>query len=277
MPKKGTTVSGTELVLIILESLASKGEVRVRELARELNIAPSTALRFLRTLVQTGFAAADDESRTYRPGMQFLKLGVQVQAQFTFTRLARPVLESLFERVHETVNLGVLSDDLSDVIHVDKIATDRVVRIDTALGRTAPSYCTALGKAMLAFRPAAQVDAYLDRADLVPHTQSTLVDPAELIQNLTQVRAQGYAIDREEYSEHLECVAAPVFDDRGFAIAGISVSRLAIRDAGDLTELAAELVRAAQELSSSSGLLGAPGTTEVDRASRVAAGTRKRV
>lgn len=255
MPKKGTAVSGTELVLVILELLATRGEVRVRELARELNMAPSTALRFLRTLEQNRFAALDEESRAYRPGMRFLQLGVQVQGRFNFTQIARPVLERLYDRVHETVNLGILSDNLRDVIHIDKIVTDRVVRIDTALGRTAPSHCTALGKAMLAFRPEAEVAEVLQRTELVPYTKNTIVDAQEIMEELSRVRERGYSEDREEYSEYLECVAAPVFDETGTAFAGISTSRLAVQDDRDLGELAAEVVRAARELSASPSLL----------------------
>lgn len=248
MPKKGTPATGTENVLKIIELLASRGKVRVRELARELNIAPSTALRFLRTLVLSGFAAIEEETRLYRPGLHFLQVAIQLQEQFTLTRVARPILEDLFSRVHETVNLGVLSDDLKDVIHVDKIVTDRVVRIDTSIGRTAPSYCTALGKVMLAFRPAAEVDGYLRQVDLIPHTPNTLVDPAELVRHLADVREQGYAVDLEEYAEHLECVAAPVLDDRGVAVAGISISRLAVPGERDFVSVAAEVVRAARAL-----------------------------
>ncbi|HLW58577.1 MAG TPA: IclR family transcriptional regulator [bacterium] len=249
MPKKRAQATGSENVLKIIEILASRGKVRVRELARELNIAPSTAMRFLRTLVQSGFAAVDEETRLYRPGLHFLQVAIQLQEQFTLTRVARPVLENLFSRVHETVNLGVLSDDLRDVIHVDKIVTDRVVRIDTSIGRTAPSYCTALGKAMLAFRPTVEVGVYIKQADLIPHTPNTLVDPTELVRHLGDVRRKGYAVDLEEYSEHLECVAAPVLNDRGVAVAGISISRLVVPGERNLDAVAAEVVRAARALS----------------------------
>lgn len=250
MPKKGTSASGTELVLTILEILAGRGEVRVRELARELNMAPSTALRFLRTLVQGGFAVFDEEGKLYRPGLRFLQLGAKVQERFTLARIARPVLEGLFERARETVNLGILSADLREVIHVDKIVTDRVVRIDTGVGRTAPSYCTALGKVMLSFLPLAQVTAYLEQTELMPQTPSTLVSSSALLADLATSRARGYAVDQEEYAEHLECVAAPVFDHRGQVLAGVSISRLAVPGKEPVSQLAPEVVRSAQALSS---------------------------
>ncbi len=250
MPKKGTSASGTELVLIILEILAGRGEVGVRELARELNMAPSTALRFLRTLVHSGFAVFDEKDKLYRPGLRFLQLGAKVQERFTLSRIARPVLEDLFARAQETVNLGILSSDLREVIHMDKIVTDRVVRIDTGVGRTAPAYCTALGKAMLSFQPLEQVAAYLAQAELVPRTPNTLVSPEALLADLERCRARGYAIDQEEYAEHLECVAAPVFGYRGQVVAGISISRLAVPGKEPVSELAPEVVRSGQELSS---------------------------
>lgn len=218
-------------------------------------MAPSTALRLLRTLTESRFALHDAETRTYRPGMRLLQLGVLVQGRFNFTQIARPVLERLFDRVQETVNLGILSDDLSDVIHIDKIVTDRVVRIDTALGRTAPSHCTALGKAMLAFRPSLEVVELLERTNLVAYTRNTIVDAHRVMDELAQVRARGYAEDREEYSEYLECVAAPVFDATGEAFAGISTSRISIAGDSDLSHLAAEVVQAARELSAAPSLL----------------------
>jgi DNA-binding IclR family transcriptional regulator len=83
---------------------------------------------------------------------------------------------------------------------------------------------TALGKTILANRPRSEVDAILDRHGLPEMTESTITDRGQLYEHLAAVRERGYAYDDEERVEGMRCVAAPVVDSDGRAIAAVSVS-----------------------------------------------------
>ena len=230
MVKKMNSESSTILILHTLEIMVNKETTGVRELSRELGISPSTALRYLQDLVNNDFLEHDKLQSSYKPGLRLLQLSAQINRGFSLPEIARPFLEKLFATVNESVNLGILTKDMRDVVHVDKLTTDRVIRIDTSVGKTAPAYCTALGKAMWAFSPLGDVIEALNQTELAPITAATKTNVSDILQDLKQIKKQGYAVDAEEYAEHLQCIAAPILNSDGRAIAALSVSALAFPD-----------------------------------------------
>ena len=241
MPKKLTTLSNTEVSLKIIGILASRGKIGVRELARELNIAPSTSLRFLRTFAECGFASLDDKSKMYHPGIQLIKIAAQIGQDITLSQLARIELEKLFSQTHETVNLGILDENMQYVLHVDKIMADGVIKIDTPLGEEAPSYCTALGKAIIAFKPKEIIERAIDQFHFTKYTPNTITDSSTLYHELSEVKRNGYAIDNEEFTKYLTCIAAPIFH-KNEVVASISLSTLSLLNK-DIVKEYAELIQ----------------------------------
>lgn len=249
MPKKGTSDSSAEITMKLLTLLAERESVGVRESARELSVSPSTALRLLKTLTERDYAFYSESTKTYSIGTSFVQLAARVYQGFSLARIARPALEELFGTVNETVNLGILTKDLTRVIHIDKVVTNRVVRIDTGIGHEAPSYCTGLGKAMLAFKPLTDVRNMLDVVELVPKTANTITSAESIIEILHRVRSQGYAEDREEFAEHLECIAAPILNRNNEVVAALSISRLSIDHLGFDNATCEQLISAARRVS----------------------------
>jgi DNA-binding IclR family transcriptional regulator len=92
------------------------------------------------------------------------------------------------------------------------------------MGAAAPAYCTGLGKAVLAFLEDGELNAYLDNVTLVAMTPKTITAPKKLKADLTRVRKRGYAVDDEELSLGLRCVAAPIFDYTGRPNYALSLS-----------------------------------------------------
>jgi IclR family KDG regulon transcriptional repressor len=250
MPKKGNSESSTMLILNTLEIIVNKEKTGVRELSRELGVSPSTALRYLQDLVNSDFLEHDKSNASYHPGLRLLQLSAQVNRGFSLPQIARPVLEKLFASINESVNLGILTNDLREVMHMDKFATDRMIRIDTSVGKKAPAYCTALGKAMWAFNPLEDVIKALKNSDLVTFTATTKTDIPDILIELEQIKKQGYAVDREEYSEHLECIAAPIFNNKGKVVAALSVSVLVMQKKDFNSDLIPIILDAAQKISS---------------------------
>ena len=105
------------------------------------------------------------------------------------------------------------------VWYIDKIASPLPLKVDHPIGSLAPLHCTALGKAFLAFG-----DARRRRRTLERFTANTIVDAAALEAEIAATRQRGYAIDDEEFSAGIRCVAAPVYDGDGRMVAAVGVS-----------------------------------------------------
>lgn len=229
MPARGKQyffISSLEKGMRILELLAEKQAITISEAARHMETNRAGVHRFLATLRELGYVEKDDEDR-YRLTFRVVELGMKVVNRHEILRVVRPYLLELSAAFNETVNLGRFNG--SDILHLDKIDSREILRMDSEIGSRAPAYCTGLGKSVLAFLPEKELDNYLKATRLKPHGPNTIVSRRQLRKELEQIRLQGYAVDNEELSSGLRCIAAPVFDHTGRADYAVSVSGPATR------------------------------------------------
>ena len=251
-------VKAVEKALTILEALGKEpDELRLADLSRRLAIEKSTLHRLLGTLEGQGFVRRDPVSRRYSLGIKMLELGTAVTVRSALGRAAGPVLDRLAIRCQQTVNLAVLDGD--EILYVAKRESPEPLRLTVEVGRRLPAHCTALGKALLAFRPAPEVRRLFSRRRrLRQFTPNSITDPRDLVRHLEEVRRAGIAVDREELVRGLRCVAVPVLDFTGYAVAAISISAAAVTLGEDrVTELRPLLEEATAEISKALG--GPPG------------------
>jgi len=137
-------------------------------------------------------------------------------------RQAQPFLEELAEQTHETVNLAIL--DGKHVLYIDKIESPETIKVDLNIGKRLPSYCTGLGKAMLAQMSEKKVKQLFKEETLTAYTPNTITSIEDLLAELSKIKRQGYSIDNEEYVKGLVCIAAPVKDYRGETVAAMSIA-----------------------------------------------------
>lgn len=202
----------------------SEGGASLHELASRSGLAKASAFRIVRTLESVGLVERDGSADNYRLGVRCLELGQAYLEQTDLRREALPVLERLRDRFDETVHLGVLDDDLR-VVYLEKLETTQAVGIMMSrIGRTAPSYCTGLGKALLAWHEGDPAAVLAERGQLRNFTRNTIHRPAELRRELARIREQGYSLDLEEHEEGVRCVAAPVVGPGGGVVAAISLA-----------------------------------------------------
>jgi IclR family KDG regulon transcriptional repressor len=162
-----------------------------------------------------------------------------------------PYLHKLAECFHETVNFVVRDDD--NVVYVEKIESPHSMRICTKIGQKLPMYCTAVGKAILAYSDEQDVQQVLDRAKYTKYTENTLTDKQAILNQLEEIRKVGFALDREELEYGLICVAVPILDFRSRPIGGISVSGPVTRmSEQQQTKIARTLISYSRELYDSS-------------------------
>ena len=224
--KKYFHINSVEKGIRVLELLAEKGELSVTKVAQDLGLNRTGSHRFLATLRELGYVEKNQSGR-YQLTFRVLEMGMKMANRVEIRREARPYMQELSLDYRETVNLGFR--DGMDILHLSKIDSLEILRMDSPLGSRAPAYCTALGKACLAFLPQTELAALIDGVELKPHGPNTITSKKKLLQALEKVRGRGYAVDNQELAHGLRCVAAPVFDHTNRPRYSISVAGPAMR------------------------------------------------
>ena len=205
----------------ILELLAgSRTPLTLVGLHSASKLPKSTLVRLLSALAEQQFIVRVDDRPAYRLGHKVLDLGMAYVASLDVSETARPYLTQLAADTGHTSNLGVL--DGPQVLHVAVETATRPLRFESRAGERAQTYCTGLGKMLLAGLPESELAAHLP-ARLTKLTPNTLTSRAALSAALAEIRTRGYASDDNEHSVGLRCLAVPVTID-GEVIAALSVS-----------------------------------------------------
>jgi DNA-binding IclR family transcriptional regulator len=218
------------------------GGGRLSDLAREVGMPKSTALRILATMRRVGVVRYDAAAGTYQVGarlLEYAKAPLNLEADMVreFYRVAGP----LHAEFDETIQLAVLS--APDVTFIARIDTTRAVRLVTQVGRRLPAHATAVGKVILAFSEADEVDSLIS-AGLPSLTPNTITDPEAFRRELGQARRNGYATESEESSANLSCLSAPVFGSDGVVRAGMTMCVPVSKISPDRVAVLSEAVRA---------------------------------
>ncbi|MBA4355687.1 MAG: IclR family transcriptional regulator [Novosphingobium sp.] len=206
----------------VLEAvIADGGRKSVSELARETGIPVATAHRQITTLVAEGYLCVAGRGR-HVAGPRLLGLLHRLDEKQVVANVAAPMLHKLAVQVRSVVQLGTFENDMVTY----RIKTGRGASgLFTRVGMQMEAYCSGMGKVLLAHLPASEREAYLAGGPFVALTKHTIVDPHFLRAELDTVRAQGYAIDNQEISVGLRCVAVPLRKTDNQVLAAISVSQ----------------------------------------------------
>jgi len=247
LERDSAVIRSVDRAVAILDLLAVEGWRTGAEVARELGVHRSTALRLLATLDRHGLVERDPRTAKYRLGRRVAQLASSVRGEVDLRQVARPVCEALARELGETVTLDVL--DAGEVVPIEQASGSTSVMSVNWLGTRSPVHCTASGKVILAFAPPALRSAVLGRP-LERRTERTITDPAELDAQLREARDAGFARTFEELEVGLNAVAAPVRTAGGEVIAALDVSGPAHRmTASGHSAVVARTREAAEDLS----------------------------
>jgi len=202
----------------ILELLVENEKLSIGELNDMTTYGKSTVHRLVGTLKQLNYVDQDIIDGKYFMTIKIFEMGNRVANRIPIKNIAQPYLEELYEKCKETVNLGIL--DNNEVIYLNKIVTEEPLRINLDVGRRIPVYCSALGKAILAFNE----ETDISKLKFQKFTGKTIESVENLKNELENIRKFGYSYDDEEYIEGLVCIARPILDNNGNAIAAISIA-----------------------------------------------------
>ncbi len=204
----------------VLEALAEVEDAGLTELARRVDVSSPTLFRILATLVGSGYVHKAADSR-YRLTLKSWELGARVVGRLAIRNVALPRMEQLVQEINESPHLAVLQG--SGVVIVEKAECHQPVRVDTFVGQRAPAFCSATGKAILAYETATRLDAILEDST-ERFTERTLYQRADIERELASVRLLGYAVNRGEWRQGVSAVAVPLRDRDGQVAASLSLT-----------------------------------------------------
>jgi DNA-binding IclR family transcriptional regulator len=226
--------SMVERMTLILDAFPGRSaRLTLEEVARLTHLPRSTAHRILDQLLKLDWL--EHSSFGYSLGSRALHLGGVADDNSELRAAASTHLHALMLRTGLTVHLAVL--DEGRVHYLDKIGARFATSVPSRVGGYAPAHCTALGRAMLAWLPAEEVDERVG-SDLRAMTGNTVADLQALHHELNRVRSRhGLAIERSECFDDIACVAAAIHAPEG-PIGAISL----VGDSGTPLERVAPIV-----------------------------------
>jgi DNA-binding IclR family transcriptional regulator len=222
MSKSTTSIQVIDRSALLLDSIAaSEDPVSLKILAADTGLHPSTAFRILGALIGIGLVERDSAGH-YLLGRKLVQLAGRVKRGVDIRKEALDVMQSLRDRLGETVNLTVREGD--EVIYIERVTPQRMMRVEQVIGSRAPLHVTAVGKLMLGELGDTFLDAYAARTGLPAYTVHTLNSIEALREEVQAASRNGYALDNEEAEEGVGCIGALIRDASGAVIGGLSVS-----------------------------------------------------
>lgn len=217
-------MSSSARILSIIETVVAHQETGLSfaEIVARTGMPKASVHRLLRELGECGYLTFSPEAKKYKGSLKLASLGAGVMAAFDLRDHVHPQMIRMQQETKAICNMAVKHGDLG--IYVDKVESqDFGIKLFSEVGKTFPLHCTALGKVLLAYSPSAEADRILAQP-LQPFTPQTITDPIKLKIELDAVRRQGFAIDQEEITRGIVCVASPVRGHNGELIGAISVT-----------------------------------------------------
>jgi IclR family pca regulon transcriptional regulator len=226
-PKQASWSQSLERGLAILSAFGSdRSTIGVSELSRDLGLSRSTTHRYIATLTALGYLQQDTDSKRYRLGPRVLDLGFAAIDAMDIRDLSVPHLQELCDATGFTVNLAIL--DGADVVYIERCRTShagqRAIDLNLHVGSRLPAYCTAMGKALLAFVPDERLAEILDGVDLVARGPNTITDRRTLAADLARVRELDVAVNNEELAYGLRSIASPIRSRAGDVVAAVNLA-----------------------------------------------------
>lgn len=206
----------------LLDAIAQyENPTSLKILSADTGLHPSTAFRILGALMEAGFVEKSAAGH-YMLGKKLVRLAGKVKRSVGLREQARDIMEALRDAIGETVNLTVREGD--EVIYIERVISNRMMRVEQVIGSRAPLHVTAVGKLMLAELGDHFMHAYANRTGLKPYTPHTISTEKDLLNVVHQLKGEGFAYDNEEAEEGVGCIGVLIYDSSKNVVAGLSIS-----------------------------------------------------
>jgi IclR family transcriptional regulator, acetate operon repressor len=236
-------IQSLERAIMVLRVLAEGDGLSLTEVARIAGLPSSTTYRMLSTLQQQGMAEFEEANQLWFIGVETFRIGSAFLRRRKLAERGRVIIQALMLETGETANIALAEPE--GVVFVTQAETHAPIRAFFRPGTRGPYHASGIGKAVLAFMGERQRMAILARIDFERFTERTIVDVSALRDDLADARGKGFAVDDEERNLGMRCIAAPVFNELGEPIGGVSISGPSVRVDNALIARASSLVVAA--------------------------------
>jgi IclR family acetate operon transcriptional repressor len=249
---KAGSIQALDRGLALLRVVAEADGLTLTDLAQRTGIAPSTVHRLLFTLEAHRFVAHDEERGLWLIGVDAFQTGTAFLRNRRLAGMGRDTMRELMEQTGETINLGI--EDDGEVVFISQVESHNTLRAFFRAGSRSLMHASGVGKALLAGMSEQRVKQILYSKGLLRFTEKTFVDPTALFAELQKSRQRGWAVDDEERTLGMRCVAAPIYNEMGETIAAVSMSGPAVRITLErLGEFGPTMMRAADQITESIG------------------------
>lgn len=204
----------------ILELLRNGDGQSVSAIADELDVANSTAHRYLKTLHEQEYVVKEDG--LYKIGLRFMQFGLQAKNRYQGIEMIQRKVDELAEETGERSQF--MAAEHGKAVCLCHSMGDRAVQLKMEVGERVPLHAISLGKAMLAERSDAQIERYLEEYELVALTDHTITNPDDLWGEISGVRERGYATNEHEYINQINAVGVPVYRPDGVLHGALGVA-----------------------------------------------------
>lgn len=215
----GSVIKAVEIINYIAES---DQEMGATEISEGLGYGVSATYHLLNTLKESNFITQNERSKKYQLSLKLWQLGMKAFSQNNLGTALRQFLTKLKKETGETSNLTVL--DRKSIVYIAQEESDKLIKMFTKTGATAPLHCTASGKIFLAYMDDVKREEILKDYIMTRFTKNTITTKKQLLLELKEIKDKGYGFDIEERDEDVSCIAAPIFGTNGEVLACISIS-----------------------------------------------------
>jgi IclR family pca regulon transcriptional regulator len=214
------TMGGLAKGLAVIETFtADHPRQSIAEVSAASGLDRATARRCLLTLAHLGYADYDGKFFTLTP--RVLRLGTACLATMPLPQMVQPWLDKLSESLGESSSVSILDGD--EIVYIARASQRKVMSISLMPGSRLPAFCTSMGRVLLAALPETEVALLLAARPLQARTEFTATEPAEVMQRISQVRTQGFAVIDQEVEIGLRSIAVPILDARGRVVAALNL------------------------------------------------------
>jgi IclR family transcriptional regulator, pca regulon regulatory protein len=236
--------------LEVLCAFEGHAALTVTQAAKRTGLSRSSVARCLFTLESLGYVAGDGTAYRLRPSL--LPLACAFSDSDPLAKAGQPIVNAVCDRLKESCSLAMFDtrSGYETVVYICRAETSRIISLPLLIGSTLPSYCTSIGRVLLAALPDAALEKYLSSGSFPARTAKTITSQAELEREIEVVRRQGWAIADGELEPGLRSIAVPVRKADGQIVAALNLATQATHRSLDwLTETALlELQAAATHL-----------------------------
>jgi DNA-binding IclR family transcriptional regulator len=218
-----------EKALNILEFMAmSNQSYTVTEIANKLSISINSVFRIMVELEKSNYVEKSLQDSSYELTSKLYFLGSSLKNRISFVDEARSTMSKIRKITNETVLLTQLEENGKTRI-LDQHASPLPIKFLSTVGLLYDSYCSAMGKCMLAYSSEDVIEDYISSTQFIKFTPTTIVDKDEFRAELLKIKENGVAFDNEESVPGLTCMACPIFKSGGILVGAIGISAISFR------------------------------------------------